>query len=89
MRLGICVRDGYSDDPVEVAELGAHLAALGVPGVNLEDSTAGRAGHPHLHARTVVPEEVQIVTAGIGLPVNVLAHPPQTVAELGEPGSGG
>lgn len=34
----------------------------------------------------VDPEDIQAVTAGIGLPVNVLAHPSLTVAELGELG---
>ncbi|WP_226759997.1 isocitrate lyase/PEP mutase family protein [Arthrobacter sp. SO3] len=34
----------------------------------------------------VVPEDIRIITAGIGLPVNVLAHPSLTVAELGELG---
>jgi 2-methylisocitrate lyase-like PEP mutase family enzyme len=33
-----------------------------------------------------VPEDIQVITAGIGLPVNVLAHPSLTVAELGELG---
>lgn len=35
------IEDGYSDDPAEVAALVAELAALGVAGVNLEDSTDG------------------------------------------------
>ncbi len=34
----------------------------------------------------VDPADIQAVTAGIGLPVNVLAHPSLTVAELGELG---
>jgi 2-methylisocitrate lyase-like PEP mutase family enzyme len=34
----------------------------------------------------VVPDDIQTITAGIGLPVNVLAHPSLTVAELGELG---
>jgi 2-methylisocitrate lyase-like PEP mutase family enzyme len=34
----------------------------------------------------VDPEDIQTVTAGIGLPVNVLAHPSLTVAELAELG---
>jgi 2-methylisocitrate lyase-like PEP mutase family enzyme len=129
------IEDGYSDDPAEVAELVAQLAALGVAGVNLEDSTAGHLVDPaafatkvaavkrrspavFINARVdniwfgeqatvdavllragvyadagadgifvpglVVPEDIQIVTAGIGLPVNVLAHPSLTVAELGD-----
>ena len=32
------------------------------------------------------PEDIRSITAGIGLPVNVLAHPSLTVAELGELG---
>jgi 2-methylisocitrate lyase-like PEP mutase family enzyme len=131
------IEDGYSDDPAEVAELVAQLAALGVAGVNLEDSTAGHLVDPaafatkvaavkrrspavFINARVdniwfgeqatvdavllragvyadagadgifvpglVVPEDIQIVTAGIGLPVNVLAHPSLTVAELGDLG---
>jgi len=34
------VEGGFSDDPGEVRELGAELAALGVAGVNLEDGLA-------------------------------------------------
>jgi 2-methylisocitrate lyase-like PEP mutase family enzyme len=131
------IEDGYSDDPVEVAELVARLAAVGVAGVNLEDSTDGHLVDPAafagkvavvkrrspeifinarvdniwfgeqatveavlLRARTyadagadgifvpglAVPEDIRAITAGIGLPVNVLAHPTLTVAELGELG---
>jgi 2-methylisocitrate lyase-like PEP mutase family enzyme len=131
------IEDGYSDDPAEVAELVAHLATLGVAGVNLEDSTAGHLVDPGAFADKVVavkrrspamfinarvdniwfgeqatvdavllrarayadagadgifvpglvdPEDIQTVTAGIGLPVNVLAHPSLTVAELGDLG---
>jgi 2-methylisocitrate lyase-like PEP mutase family enzyme len=131
------IEDGYSDDPAEVAELVAHLATLGVAGVNLEDSTAGHLVDPAAFADKVVavkrrspamfinarvdniwfgeqatvdavllrarayadagadgifvpglvdPEDIQTVTAGIGLPVNVLAHPSLTVAELGDLG---
>lgn len=131
------IEDGYSDDPAEVAELVAQLAALGVAGVNLEDSTAGHLVDPaafaekvaavkrvspdiFINARVdniwfgeqatvdavllrasayaaagadgifvpglVVPEDIRTITAGIGLPVNVLAHPSLTVAQLGELG---
>lgn len=131
------IEDGYSDDPAEVAELVARLAAMGVAGINLEDSTAGHLIAPAvsagkiaavkhrspavfinarvdniwfgeqatvdavlLRARAyaeagadgifvpglVVPEDIQTITAGIALPVNVLAHPTLTVAELGELG---
>jgi 2-methylisocitrate lyase-like PEP mutase family enzyme len=34
----------------------------------------------------VVPEDIRAVTAGIGLPVNLLAHPSLTVPELGDLG---
>ena len=131
------VEDGYSDDPAEVADFVTQLAAQGVAGVNLEDSTAGHLVDPAafaekvaaikrrspalfinarvdniwfgeqatvdavlLRARAyadagadgifvpglVVPEDIRTITAGIGLPVNVLAHPSLTVAELGELG---
>jgi 2-methylisocitrate lyase-like PEP mutase family enzyme len=131
------IEDGYSDDPAEVAELVAQLAALGAAGVNLEDSTAGHLVDPAAFANKVAaverrspavfinarvdniwfgeqatvdavllragvyanagadgifvpglvdPEDIQTITAGIGLPVNVLAHPSLTVAELGELG---
>ena len=131
------VEDGYSDDPAEVADFVTQLAAQGVAGVNLEDSTDGHLVDPAafaekvaavkrrspalfinarvdniwfgeqatvdavlLRARAyadagadgifvpglVVPEDIRTITAGIGLPVNVLAHPSLTVAELGELG---
>ncbi len=34
----------------------------------------------------VVPEDIRAITAGIGLPVNLLAHPTLSVAELGDLG---
>jgi 2-methylisocitrate lyase-like PEP mutase family enzyme len=131
------IEDGYSEDPDEVADYVAQLAALGVAGVNLEDSTAGNLVDPASFASKVTaakrrspamfinarvdniwfgeqatvaavlrranayadagadgifvpglmaPEDIQTITAGIGLPVNVLAHPSLTVAELGELG---
>ncbi|KQN87211.1 isocitrate lyase/PEP mutase family protein [Arthrobacter sp. Leaf69] len=131
------VEDGYADDPAEVADFVTQLAAQGVVGVNLEDSTDGHLVDPAafaekvaavkrrspalfinarvdniwfgeqatvdavlLRARAyadagadgifvpglVVPEDIRTITAGIGLPVNVLAHPSLTVAELGELG---
>lgn len=126
--------DGYSDDPAEVASFVAELAALGVAGINLEDSFDGHLVDPAAFAAKVqsvkqrtpdmfvnarvdnfwfsedatvdavlrrarayadagadgifVPgivaaEHISGITAGIGLPVNVLAHPSLTVAELG------
>lgn len=131
------IEDGYSDDPVEVADLVAELASLGVAGVNLEDSKDGHLVDPtvlsgkiaavkrrspdvFVNARVdnlwfaeqatvdavllradvyaaagvdgiFVPglaasEDIRSVTAGIGLPVNVLVHRSLTVAELGELG---
>lgn len=131
------IEDGYSDDPAEVAETVALLAALGVAGVNLEDSTAGHLVEPAaaaakiaavkrrspdvfinarvdnfwfreqatvdavlLRARAyagagadgifvpglVAPDDIRAIAAGAGLPLNVLAHPSLTVAELGELG---
>ncbi|HEY9499204.1 MAG TPA: isocitrate lyase/phosphoenolpyruvate mutase family protein [Terrimesophilobacter sp.] len=131
------IEDGYSDDAAEVAEFVAELAALGVAGVNLEDSRDGRlvdstvlsakvaavkqrvpdvfvnarvdnlwfGEHPTVDAVLLRasayadagadgifvpgltdPEDIRSITAGIGLPVNVLAHPTLTVAELGDLG---
>ena len=131
------VEDGYSDDPAEVAEFVAELRALGVAGINLEDSrdghlvatstasgkiTAVKRLSPNifvnarvdnfwfaeqatveevlLRARAyadagadgifvpglVNPEDIRRITADVALPVNVLAHPSLTVAELGDLG---
>ncbi|WP_026555127.1 isocitrate lyase/PEP mutase family protein [Arthrobacter sp. 35W] len=128
------IEDGYSDDAGEVADFVAKLAALGMAGVNLEDSADGHLVDPDiaaakiaaikrlspgvfinarvdnfwfaeqatvdavlLRARTYAdagadgifvpgltdPEHIRSITAGIELPVNVLAHPSLTVAELG------
>jgi 2-methylisocitrate lyase-like PEP mutase family enzyme len=53
-RLGVHVsmdvEDGYSDEPAEVA---AYVAALGVAGVNLEDSKDARLVDPAAHAAKV------------------------------------
>lgn len=48
--VSVDVEDGYSDDPDEVA---GYVAALGVDGVNLEDSTGGRLVAPAAHAAKV------------------------------------
>ena len=40
------IEDGFSDDPAEVADYVAELAALGVAGVNMEDSPDGRLVDP-------------------------------------------
>ncbi|MFG1806126.1 isocitrate lyase/phosphoenolpyruvate mutase family protein [Streptomyces sp. NPDC049040] len=44
------IEDGYAEDPEQVAE---YAAGLGVDGVNLEDSSAGRLVDPALHAAKV------------------------------------
>ncbi len=44
------IEDGYDDDPDSVAD---YVAGLGVAGVNLEDSTAGRLVAPEAHAAKV------------------------------------
>ncbi|MBB2996790.1 isocitrate lyase/PEP mutase family protein [Paeniglutamicibacter cryotolerans] len=133
----IDIEDGYSDDPDMVADFVASLAALGVAGVNIEDSRAGHLMERGAVAAKVaavkrltpemfvnarvdnmwfaeqatvdavlqrakvyadagadgifVPgalsaEDIRGITAGIGLPVNVLAQPTLTVAELGSLG---
>lgn len=129
--------DGYSEDAGEVADLVAELAALGVAGINLEDSTDGLLVDPATFAGKIAavkerspgvfinarvdnfwfseqatvkdvlararcyadagadgifvpglssPADIRAITAGISLPVNVLAHPTLTVAELGDLG---
>lgn len=131
------IEDGYSEDPDEVAEFVAELAAMGAAGVNLEDSKGGhlvdsaafatkvaavkrRTPDMFVNARVdnlwfaeqatveavllragayadagadgiFVPgltdsEDIRSITARIGLPVNVLAHPTLTLAELGNLG---
>jgi len=131
------IEDGYSDDPAEVAESVAELGALGVAGVNLEDSRDGHlvdastaaakisavkrlspdifvnarvdnlwfaeeatveavllrarayadAGADGIFVPGLVnPEDIRRITADVALPVNVLAHPSLTVAELGDLG---
>jgi 2-methylisocitrate lyase-like PEP mutase family enzyme len=131
------IEDGYSDEAAEVADFVAQLAAMGVAGVNIEDSKDGHLVDPAavaakiaavkrhspdmfinarvdnlwfaeeatvdavlLRARAYadagadgifVPglaaaQDIRSITAGIVLPVNVLAHPSLTVAELGELG---
>jgi 2-methylisocitrate lyase-like PEP mutase family enzyme len=45
--------DGYDDDPAEVAAYVAELGALGVAGVNLEDSTSERLVEPSAFAAKV------------------------------------
>ncbi|WP_168626535.1 isocitrate lyase/phosphoenolpyruvate mutase family protein [Cryobacterium sp. BB307] len=131
------IEDGYSDDRTEVAEFVAELAALGVAGINIEDSRDGHLVDPATLAAKVAsikrrtpdmfvnarvdnfwfnelatveavllrasaysdagadgifvpgvtdPEDIRNIAAGIGLPVNVLAHTSLTVAQLGELG---
>lgn len=52
--LTVDLESGYSDDPAEVADLVAELAAAGVAGVNLEDGRADGSLRPAaLHAQVV------------------------------------
>ncbi|WP_349361624.1 isocitrate lyase/PEP mutase family protein [Arthrobacter antibioticus] len=131
------IEDGYSENPSEVADFVAELAAHGVVGVNIEDSTSGHLVDPAIFASKVLevkrrapsvfvnarvdnlwfaeqatvdavllrihayedagadgifvpgladPEGIRAIAGGTELPVNVLAHPFLTVAELGELG---
>ncbi|MFJ6418607.1 isocitrate lyase/phosphoenolpyruvate mutase family protein [Paeniglutamicibacter sp. NPDC091659] len=131
------IEDGYSDDPAEVADFVAELAALGAVGLNIEDSRSGHLVDPDAVASKIaavklrtpnvfvnarvdnfwfaeqptvdavvqrallyaaagadgifVPgvmdaEDIRSLTAEIGRPVNVLAHPSLTVTELGKLG---
>ena len=59
--LTVDLEDGYSDDPAEVAGLVAHLAELGVAGVNLEDGRPDGGLRPveeHAAVIAAVREEV-------------------------------
>lgn len=47
------IEDGYSDDPAEVGDFVAGLAAGGLAGVNIEDSTHGELIEPAAHAAKV------------------------------------
>lgn len=124
------IEDGYDDDPERVAE---YAAGLGVAGINIEDSAAGRLIAPEAHAAKVTavkrrapdlfvnarvdtywmkqdatvaatldraavyvaagadgifvpgvvdPADLRELTANIPVPVNVLAHPSLSLAEL-------
>jgi len=48
--VSVDIEDGYDDDPRQVAE---YVASLGVDGINIEDSSAGRLIRPELHAAKV------------------------------------
>ncbi len=48
--ISIDIEDGYTDEPDEVAE---YVAALGVAGVNIEDSTDGILLPPEAHAAKI------------------------------------
>jgi 2-methylisocitrate lyase-like PEP mutase family enzyme len=48
--VSIDIEDGYTDDPEEAA---AYVAALGVAGINIEDSTDGTLVPPEAHAAKV------------------------------------
>lgn len=135
--LTIDSEDGYSEDPGEVADYVAQLAATGVAGVNLEDSLDGRLVPPRALAAKVaavkqrcpdvfvnarvdnywfhqdenldallarattyvdagadgifVPgltdaDTIRSVTSALAVPVNVLAIPGTSLAELGRLG---
>ena len=137
VHLTMDIEDGYSRVPGDVADFVGELAACGVAGVNIEDSTSGHLVAPAAFAAKVAaikknapgvfinarvdnfwfaeeatvdavllrarvyaeagadgifvpgltdPADILRITTGIGLPVNVLAHPTLTVAELGELG---
>ena len=47
------IEDGYSDDPVEVADYVADLSRLGVAGVNIEDSRDGHLVDPAILAAKI------------------------------------
>lgn len=52
--LTVDLEGGYSDEPANVADLAAHLAQLGVAGVNLEDGRAhGQLRGPAEHAAVI------------------------------------
>src|SRR3546814_601285 len=51
--VSVDIEDGYSESPDEVAAYVASLVALGVAGVNLEDSAAGHLVDPALVAAKV------------------------------------
>ncbi|GAA4657548.1 isocitrate lyase/PEP mutase family protein [Arthrobacter cryoconiti] len=131
------IEDGYSSNAVEVASFVAELAAMGVAGINLEDSTEGQLIDPSIAAAKIdaikksspdifinarvdnmwigeqatvdaillrahtytqagadgifVPsvsssQDIRAITTQLKLPVNVLAHPTLSVAELGQLG---
>lgn len=131
------IEDGYADEAEDVAEFVAELAAMGVAGINMEDSRLGRLVAPSVLAAKILsakrrtpgmfinarvdnfwfateatveavlvrarvyaaagadgifvpgiadPEHIACLTAGVDLPVNVLAHPTLTVPELGRLG---
>lgn len=51
--LSVDIEGGYDDDPTHVADYVAELAALGVAGINVEDSTAQPLVAPNAHAAKV------------------------------------
>lgn len=57
------IEDGYSDDPVEVADLVVALADAGLAGVNIEDSTFGELVEPAAHAAKVAA--IKAVAPGV------------------------
>lgn len=53
VHVSVDIEDGYADDPDEVAAYVSALAAVGVAGVNIEDSTAEALIDPATHAAKV------------------------------------
>ncbi len=52
--VSVDIEDGFSDDPVQVAELATELAGAGVAGVNIEDGRSdGTLTDPVLHAAKI------------------------------------
>ncbi|MFE2913417.1 isocitrate lyase/phosphoenolpyruvate mutase family protein [Kitasatospora indigofera] len=84
--VSVDVEAGFSDDPSEVAELAAELAAAGVAGINLEDGRAdGSLAPVALHAAKITA----VKAAAPGLFVNARTdthwlggHEPETTARL-------
>lgn len=52
--VSVDLEGGFSDDPMEVADLAAHLAAIGVVGINLEDGRIDGSLRPIDRHRAVI-----------------------------------
>lgn len=53
VHVSVDIEDGYADEPDQVAEYVAELAAAGVVGVNIEDSTAETLVNPARHVAKI------------------------------------